>query len=286
MKTAISLSVVLAAAMTLSARGAGEKKLVVGDVPPHTVGAYRPFRIPGEIEVSDGFTELRKGRDITVWCPAKVAQEQPKKLAAAQRFVDSPFLPVLSRSVGYFGGNGGEAVLKGLGVKYRTVPPNDIWKLAGNQVMVLGPGTGALVGEKQTAVLKKQLASRLLVVLPGADLSLLPVGLSRKEEEVQADVPAILPALPLFAGAEKDFAEFVRLSKGAKLPVMDKGPAWMLTSSPACFAHVKSGDRSIVVVNVAPQDAPEAARPALTRVLCTVLANINVETGEGAEAAK
>jgi len=267
------------AAFASLAQGAEGKKLVVGQVPAHTVGAYRPFSIPGEISVSDGFTELRKGREITIWCPERVAGEQPKKLAAAKRFVESPFLPVLPVSVGYVGGKPGEALLKGLGVKYEAFGPANIWNIANKQVAVLGPGTGETFVGKQAETLKKLLKGRALVVLPGADLSLLPFGLTRKEVAMPADGAATVPALPLFAGTEKDFASFASLDKGAKRAVMDRGPAWMMASSPACIAHVKASDRSIVIFNVAPGDVPEAAKPALTRVWCTVLANMNVETG-------
>lgn len=281
MKARIEALVLFAAAAASMppAQGAEGKKLVVGDVPQHTVGAYRPFSIPGEIAVSDGFTELRKGREITVWCPERVASEQPKKLAAAKRFVESPFLPVRSVSVGYVGGQSGEAVLKGLGVEYEAFGPANIWNISGKQVAVIGPGTAETFVGKQAETLKKLLKERTLVVLPGADLSLLPFGLTRKEISMPAEGAATVPALPLFAGTERDFAAFAALDKGAKRTVMDRGPAWMMASSPACIAHVKAHDRSIVIFNVAPGDAPERARAALTRVWCTVFANMNIETG-------
>jgi len=60
-----------------------------------------------------------------------------------------------------------------------------------------------------------------------------------------------------------------------------KGPGWTQATKPACFALVKNRDHSIVVLNVAPSSVPEAARPALTRVWCTMLANINIDTGHG-----
>lgn len=277
---AVVLFAAVAAFASPALRAEG-KKLVVGEVPPHTVGAYRPFAIPGEIDVSDGFTELRKGREITVWCPERVAAEKPKKLAAAKRFVESPFLPVLSVSVGYVGNKSGEAVLKDLGVQYEAFGPANIWNISGKQVAVLGPGTAEIFTGKNAETFRKLISGRRLVVLPGADLSLLPFGLSRKEISMPADGVTTVPSLPLFAGTEKDFAAFVALDKGARRPVMDKGPAWMQASSPACFAHVKAGDRTMVLVNVVPADVSEAARPALTRVLCTMLANINVETGVG-----
>ena len=60
----------------------GEKRFIVGDVPEHTTGAYRPFTIPGEIAADDGMVEFRKGRGIAVWCPEKVAKESPRKAEA------------------------------------------------------------------------------------------------------------------------------------------------------------------------------------------------------------
>ena len=56
-------------------------------------------------------------------------------------------------------------------------------------------------------------------------------------------------------------------------------PHIVQTTSPACFAHVKNRGQSIVVFNVAPSDVPAAARDPLTRVWCTILANLNIESG-------
>ena len=278
-------TVFFTASLALSAvlaDGEGAKRLVIGDVPQHTVGAYRPFTIPGEIRESDGMVEMRKGREIVVWCPERIAKEKPKKLAAAKKFVESPFLPVLSVSVGYVGDKAGESILKGLGVEYTAYTPNELWRLAEKQVTVLGPGTeGLFKSEKLRDALKKKLASCALVVLPGADLSLLPFGLSRAKVALPSQ-DAKVPAIPLFAGTGRDFADFNRLAKGFECPVLASGPAWMLPASPACIAHVKCRGHSMVVFNVAPSDVPEAARPALTRVWCTILANLNIESGVGA----
>jgi hypothetical protein len=272
------------AAFTFAAEPAeGSKRLVIGDVPPHTVGAYRPFAIPGEIEVSDGLVELRKGREITVWCPDRVAKEKPKVAAAAKRFVESPFLPVKSISVGYVGNKEGEAILKELGIAYKAYGPAEPWKLAGHQVAVLGPGTEAIFRPgPQTDSLRKQVSGMNVIVLPGADLSLLPYGLSRKAGEV-AGGEVSLPNLPLFCGTTRDFADFAAQTKGTSVDVMDAGPAWMLKSSPACFAHVRNKSASIILFNVAPSSAPASARPALTRMWCTMLANMNIETGTDAK---
>ena len=87
-----------------------------------------------------------------------------------------------------------------------------------------------------------------------------------------------MPALPVFAGVQRDFRDFLRLAPGQECDVVSGGPAWMLASSPACFAQVKDRSHSIILLTVAPNDVPEAARPALTRLWCTILANLNVGT--------
>ncbi len=87
-----------------------------------------------------------------------------------------------------------------------------------------------------------------------------------------------VPELPVFAGIRRDFEEFLRLAGGCECDVVASGPAWMLATSPACFAHLKNGSQSVIVMAVAPRDVPAAARTALTRVWCTILANLNVET--------
>ncbi len=257
------------------------KRLVIGDVPEHAVGGYRPFTIPGEIDEADGLTELRKGRTITIWCPERVASAAPEKLAAAKRFVESPVLPIGSGSVGYVGNSAGESILRDLGVRYTTCGPNNVYDLEKHQVIVLGPGTDAIVrDETRRGALKSQLASHLLLVLPGADLSLLPVGISQQTGAPLADFPATaVPDLPVFSGTSRDFRDFVALSRGTQLPVLDSAPAWTLATAPACIAHVKHRSHSIVVFAVSPQHVPETARPALTRVWCTILANLNIESG-------
>ena len=263
------------------ASAGGAKRLVIGDVPEHTVGAYRPFMIPGEIDEADGLVECRKGRTIVVWCPERVAQEAPDKAAAAKRFIDSPFLPIGSVSVGYVGDPRGEAVLKELGVRYTAFGPRNIYDFGKNQVVALGPGTDALFRDDNLAnALKSLLSSHPVLVLPEADLSLLPFGLSRKTEALSGDAAsATVPDLPLFAGTVRDFRDFVARAKGTVCPVMDNGPAWMLPTSPACFALVKNRGNSVILLTIAPSDVPDVARPALTRVWCTMLANLNIETG-------
>ena len=87
-----------------------------------------------------------------------------------------------------------------------------------------------------------------------------------------------VPDLPVFAGIRRDFEEFLHLAGGRECDVVAGGPAWMLATAPACFAHVKNGSQSIVVMTVAPEDVPAPARAALVRVWCTILANLNVET--------
>ena len=263
----------------------GEKRFIVGDVPEHTTGAYRPFTIPGEISADDGLVEFRKGRGIAVWCPEKVLKESPRKAEAAKRFVDSPFLPVKPVSVGYVGNAAGEAMLRDLGVTFASYGANNIWQVDINQVLVLGPGTGeSFKTDAQRDAIRKRFANRSVIVLPGADLSLLPLAVSRTDEPLDAK-DATVPALPLFMGTAGDFREFLEKAKGTSAPVVANGPGWTLATKPACFALVKNRDHSIVILNLAPSSVPEAARPALTRVWCTMLANMNIDTGSEIPAA-
>ena len=259
----------------------GEKRFIVGDVPEHTTGAYRPFTIPGEISADDGMVEFRKGRGIAVWCPEKVLKESPRKAEAAKRFVASPFLPVKPLAVGYVGNAAGEALLRDLGVKFASYGVNNIWQIDINQVLVLGPGTGeTFKTDAQRDSLRKRLSGRLVVVLPGADLALLPQPVSRKDEPLDAK-DATVPDLPVFSGTAGNFREFLDRAKGTSAPVVANGPGWTKATKPACFALVKNRDQSIVILNLAPSSVPEAARPALTRVWCTMFANMNIDTGHG-----
>ena len=256
----------------------GAKRLVVGDPPPHTTGAFRPFVIPGEIEESDGFVELRQGRGMTVWCPGRAAQENPEKVAAARRFVDSLFLPVGSVSVAYFGETGGARVLESLGVQFKRHDARWLPSSAQTQLVVIGPGAGkSLKTPEEEKSFHEWLSSRTVLMLPGADLSILPFGLSTSRATLKA-ADATVPDLPVFAGIGRDFGEFLRLADGAPCDVVAGGPAWMLAASPACLAHVKNRGVSIVILTVAPGDVPEPARAALSRIWCTILANLNVET--------
>lgn len=274
----------IAAALAAGARGAfedGEKRLLHGEPPPHTVGMFRPFVLPGEISADDGFVEFRKGHGIAVWCPERLVRESSPKVAAARRFMETPFVPIGPVSVAYVGDETGEAVLSDLGVPHWTCRPENVWELSLRQVVVLGPGTAERFrSDAQVKALKDRIAARTLVVLPGADLALLPFGIAREMAELPPDGAGVrVPNLPLFMGIERDFRSFLDHAKGVKCPVVADGPAWMVATSPACIAHVKNRDVSIILLNIAPTSVPAAARPALTRVWCTILANINVESG-------
>lgn len=275
----VSIAAVAAAFAGISPRAiaAEGKRLVVGEVPSHTVGAYRPFVIPGEIAESDGMVERRKGREIVVWCPERTSRSNPAALAAAKRFVESPFLPVGSIRIGYAGDAKGEALLKSLGVSYKAYGPNEVWQLGGMQMVALGPGTQELFRGDRIATLKRILAEKPVLALPGADLALLPVAVGRARAKPGAE--AKVPKLPLFLGTSADFAEFASRSAGAELAVAEGGPAWIQSTSPACFAHIQNRDRFVALFCVAPSDVPESARPSLTRVWCTMLANLNIESG-------
>lgn len=279
-RTFLAAAIAVALFAVASGEGAanGAKRLVIGDPPPHKTGAFRPFAIPGKIDVADGFIELRQGRSMTVWCPESVEREKPDKVAAARRFIDSPFLPVGSVSVAYFGDAGGAQALESLGVRFtkhdaRRLPPS-----AQTQLVVVGPGAehGPQTPEQKRSF-QEWLSSRTVVVLPGADLSLLPFGLSSGRAPLRAE-EASVPDLPVFAGIQRDFEEFLRLCAGRETDVVEGGPAWLLSARPACFAHLKTGSMSAIVLTVAPGDVPEPARAALSRIWCTILANLNVET--------
>ena len=142
--------------------------------------------------------------------------------------------------------------------------------------------TLALLGAKVSAWDGK--AGGTVLVLPGADLALLPLPVSRKDEPLDAK-DATVPDLPVFSGTAGDFREFLDRAKGTSAPVVAKGPGWTKATKPACFALVKNRDQSIVILNLAPSSVPEAARPALTRVWCTMLANMNIDTGDEIPAA-
>ena len=263
------------------------KRLVVGDMPPHTTGAFRPFTIPGEIDEADGLVELRKGRTMTVWCPERVARERPDTLAAARRFVESPFLPVGSVSVAYVGDEAGAEILESLGVRFTKHDARSLPSPERTQLIALGPGVERdLRTPEETDAFRRRLAARTVLALPGADLSLLPFGLARERATLPGDAarpeaapphPPV-PDLPVFASISRDFGEFLRLAGGTECDVVAGGPAWMLATNPACFAHLKNGSQSVIVMAVAPRDVPAASRAALTRVWCTILANLNVET--------
>ena len=283
-ENAAKLAVLAAAAVALASVSAADvKRLVVGEPPPHETGAYRPFVIPGEIAEADGLVELRKGRSLTVWCPKKVADDFPLKLESARRFVESPFLPVGPVSASYVGNAAGENLLRSLGVPCMScdlASPRALGELQ-TQIVVLGAGTAErLKTPAQVAALKKALSARPLVVLPGADLSLLPFGMSWKRVAVVDDAAkdATVPDLPVFAGIRRDFQDFLNLAAGQECDIVSGGPAWRLATSPACFVHVKNRNHSIIILAVGPETVPAVARSAITRILCSILANLNVGT--------
>lgn len=273
----LSVLLVLFPLFAFAAFEDGEKILVEGPVPAHVKGAYRPYLLPGVITEADGVTEYRLGHGLKVWFPPTLA---PAKLAELKRVMALPMKPIGSCTVGYIGDGKGREILDSLGVDYHAYGAKD-WKGLGlNQVLVLGPGVKKLFGDDAKALegLRGQIVSRAyLIVLPGAELDLLPYGLGRVKTAAEPK-GAVLPDLPVFLGTRKDYADFLAAAAGTEFPAMTGGPAWIAPSSPAYFTHLKHLGRTVLILNVAPGDVAAAARDPLTRLWCTMLANINVYT--------
>lgn len=280
MKNAIFAVCAFAALSASAAFEDGEKLIFRGKAPSYETGTFRPFTLPGRIVEADGMVEYRRGHGLAVWCPEDAG---PEKVAALERFMAAPFRPVGPCRVAYVGGPEGERILRGLGVRYVAFGASNLHGARSQQVLVLGPGAEKAVGEgKDRNRFAKLVADRLTVVLPGADLTMLPYGMERRDEPVPADCSrAAMPDLPAFLGCGRHFREFLAASGGRAYPAVAGGPNWAARSTPAYFAHVKHGCNSILVLNVAPDGVPEAARAPLSRLWCTMLANVNVASGSG-----
>lgn len=254
----------------------GEKLLIEGEVPPHTVGAYRPFLLPGVITEADGVTEYRLGHGLKVWYPPTLPAA---KVAELKRFMALPMKPIDSCHVAYIGDEKGKAILDSLGVSYHRYDNRNYWLVGNCEVVAVGGGINKILPQpKQVQALVKSVLSRYAIVLPGCDLDLVPkYGITRQPAAADA-AKASLPNLPVFLGAKRDFVDFLAKSAGVKYPALTGGPVWISSSVPAYFTHLKYRDNSILFMNVAPGDAPAEARDALTRFWCTVFANLNVCT--------
>lgn len=282
MKNTMFLFAALVALSAFPAFEDGEKLIFRGEVPAYETGAFRPFTLPGRIDESDGMVEYRRGHGLAVWCPEDA---EPGKVAALEKFMAAPFRPIGSCSVAYVGGPDGERVLRDLGVEFVAFGAANLHGAHLRQVVVLGPGVEKIVAEgKNRGIFDRLVSKRLTVVLPGTDLSVLPYGLGRKGASVPEDAAAAtLPALPAFLGCTRHFRDLLAASKGRAYPAVVGGPAWTARSTPAYFAHVKHGSSSILVLNVAPGDVPAAARAPLSRLWCTLFANVNVASGAGSD---
>ena len=261
------------------------KREVACDAAPEwTTGAYRPFVMPGGPVESDGIVELRQGHTLTLYVPKALrARARTDEWAAARlrlfdRFLATPFVPVGSVRVGYAGGKRGAALLKRLGVAFSEIRPQNVWNVATRQVLVMGPDVAeSFRTPRELEGLRHHLSAlEAVVVMPGADLTLLPFPVRVETAKPAARVE--VPDMPLFLGIRQELAAVNARAKD--LPVLSGGPAWTVATTPAVCSLTMKGTLPIVVLTVGPGDVPGAERE-LTRLWCMLLANLNVETRAG-----
>lgn len=287
MRSTIGKAVVAVALAAFAARAdeyAFKREVACDAAPEWTTGAYRPFVMPGGPVESDGIVELRQGHTLTLYVPkalrarARTDEGAAARLRLFDRFLATPFVPVGSVRVGYAGGKRGAALLKRLGVAFSEVRPQNVWNVATRQVLVMGPDVAeSFRTPRELEELRRHLSAlEAVVVMPGADLTLLPFPV--RVETAKPAARVVVPDMPLFLGIRQELAAVNARAKD--LPVLAGGPAWTVATTPAVCSLTMKGTLPIVVLTVGPGDVPGAARE-LSRLWCTLLANLNVETRAG-----
>lgn len=287
MRSTIGKAVVAVALAAFAARAdeyAFKREVACDAAPEWTTGAYRPFVMPGGPVESDGIVELRQGHTLTLYVPkalrarARTDEGAAARLRLFDRFLATPFVPVGSVRVGYAGGKRGAALLKRLGVAFSEVRPQNVWNVATRQVLVMGPDVAeSFRTPRELEGLRHHLSAlEAVVVMPGADLTLLPFPV--RVETAKPAARVVVPDMPLFLGIRQELAAVNARAKD--LPVLSGGPAWTVATTPAVCSLTMKGTLPIVVLTVGPGDVPGAERE-LTRLWCMLLANLNVETRAG-----
>ena len=287
MRSTIGKAVVVGTLAAFAVRAdeyAFKREVACDAVPEWTTGAYRPFVMPGGPVESDGIVELRQGHTLTLYVPkalrarARTDEGVAARLRLFDRFLATPFVPVGSVRVGYAGGQKGAAFLKRLGVVFREVKPQNVWNVAMRQVLIVGPDVAeSFRTPRELEGLRKYLSAlEAVVMLPGADLTLLPYPVRVETAKPSARVE--VPDMPLFLGIRRELASVNDRAKD--LPVLVGGPAWTVATTPAVCSLTMRGTLPIVVLTVGPGDVPGAERE-LSRLWCMLLANLNVETRAG-----
>lgn len=287
MRSTIGKAVVAVALAAFAARAdeyAFKREVACDAAPEWTTGAYRPFVMPGGPVESDGIVELRQGHTLTLYVPkalrarARTDEGAAARLRLFDRFLATPFVPVGSVRVGYAGGKRGAALLKRLGVAFSEVRPQNVWNVATRQVLVMGPDVAeSFRTPRELEGLRHHLSAlEAVVVMPGADLTLLPFPV--RVETAKPAARVVVPDMPLFLGIRQELAAVNARAKD--LPVLAGGPAWTVATTPAVCSLTMKGTLPIVVLTVGPGDVPGAERE-LTRLWCMLLANLNVETRAG-----
>lgn len=287
MRSTIGKAVVAVALAAFAARAdeyAFKREVACDAAPEWTTGAYRPFVMPGGPVESDGIVELRQGHTLTLYVPkalrarARTDEGAAARLRLFDRFLATPFVPVGSVRVGYAGGKRGAALLKRLGVAFSEVRPQNVWNVATRQVLVMGPDVAeSFRTPRELEGLRHHLSAlEAVVVMPGADLTLLPFPV--RVETAKPAARVVVPDMPLFLGIRHELAAVNARAKD--LPVLAGGPAWTVATTPAVCSLTMKGTLPIVVLTVGPGDVPGAERE-LTRLWCMLLANLNVETRAG-----
>ena len=287
MRSTIGKAVVAVALAAFAARAdeyAFKREVACDAAPEWTTGAYRPFVMPGGPVESDGIVELRQGHTLTLYVPkalrarARTDEGAAARLRLFDRFLATPFVPVGSVRVGYAGGKRGAALLKRLGVAFSEVRPQNVRNVATRQVLVMGPDVAeSFRTPRELEGLRHHLSAlEAVVVMPGADLTLLPFPV--RVETAKPAARVVVPDMPLFLGIRQELAAVNARAKD--LPVLAGGPAWTVATTPAVCSLTMKGTLPIVVLTVGPGDVPGAERE-LTRLWCMLLANLNVETRAG-----
>ena len=279
-----AVAVALAACVARADEYACKREVACEAVPEWTTGAYRPFVMPGGPVEADGIVELRQGHALTLYVPkalrarARTDGEVAARLRLFDRFLATPFVPVGSVRVGYAGGRKGAALLTRLGVAFSEVKPQNVWNVAMRQVLIVGPDVAeAFRTPRELEGLRKHLSAlEAVVMLPGADLTLLPFPVRVETAKPVARVE--VPDLPLFLGIRRELAAVNDRAKA--LPTLAGGLAWTVATTPAVCSLTMKGTLPIVVLTVGPGDVPGAERE-LSRLWCMLLANLNVETRAG-----
>ena len=247
-------------------------------------GNFSPILDCGFNLMNTPLLELRRGRGTVVFCQLDVTHRYGTDPVATQvvdnmlAHMGKPFVPLRNLDTFYVGGTKQREWLERAGADLRVAERLDDYYLRQAHVLICGAGSGPAIKAKRDDVVQFIKLGGGAFIMPGADVSWLPMGIKAEKRQV---FRALLPDRPDPTLDNMPNADlYFRLPK--EIPVITGGPQWAVKTDPAVIFKCDYGMGAVVVCTLDPERIDGLwNREKAARVLCKLLSNMHVGLGKG-----